>query len=456
MIPKPSACHGCPFYGDGKGFVPDIINDQAEVFIYAQNPGASEESGERWTGTSYEPFPPQPLIGKTGLEMERTYLPQAGLERAQVSLGNALRCRYKHRDALPPLKSVIVREALEHCHKAHFKLPAKTKIISVQGEYALYAMTQEGMDKYRKISDWRGYALPYRPLGVPRVVDTEIFTPTPADIVVLASYHIAYTFRDPIVRLVTKSDWHKIRKVLNGKWPVKLPAIKSGPPSVWPTTSAFDTEFVPTTRHFICYSLYDGRTLRVSEELNGGITDTDNAYTVIMHNAVVDIPFLHRMLPPNAFRILVEDTMFSHSVLWSDFDHDLGFLGSLYSSLNKWKHLDRLNPKMYSAADAFATWEAFEQLKKELQRDPGSQYVYEIQKKLIPIIMASEERGIRVNPARSKEAYLDRLHKVEKLRARAEAIVGWPINLASNPQVGHHLFKVEGLLKLVENVKPHG
>jgi len=454
MIPKPSACHGCPFFGDGKGFVPDVINDQAEVFIYAQNPGGSEERGERWTGTNYEPFPSQPLIGKTGLEMERTYLPQAGLERSQVSLGNAFRCRYRHKDALPPLKSVIVRQALEHCHKAYFKLPAKTKIISVQGEYALYAMTQEGMDKFRKISDWRGYALPFTPITLPRVIQTEIYHPAPSDVVVLPGYHIAYTFRDPIARLITKNDWHKIRRVLNGKWPVRLPAIKSGPPSVWPASSAFDTEYVPTTRHFICYSLYDGKTLRVSEELNGGIITPDSHFIVIMHNASVDIPFLNRMVP--GAQTTVEDTMYAHAVLWSDFDHDLGFLGSLYSSLNKWKHLDRLNPKMYSAADAFGTWESWEQLKKELSRDPGSQSVYEIQKKLIPIIMASEERGIRVNPTRSKEAYLERLAKVERLRHRAEAIVGWPINLASNPQVAHHLFQVEGLLKLVENVKPHG
>ena len=31
-------CMGCPYWGDGKGFVPDLINDQAPVFIVAQNP----------------------------------------------------------------------------------------------------------------------------------------------------------------------------------------------------------------------------------------------------------------------------------------------------------------------------------------------------------------------------------------------------------------------------------
>ncbi|KKL56655.1 hypothetical protein LCGC14_2243190, partial [marine sediment metagenome] len=40
-------CQGCPYFGDGKGFVPDLINDHAPVFIVAQNPGESEERGER-------------------------------------------------------------------------------------------------------------------------------------------------------------------------------------------------------------------------------------------------------------------------------------------------------------------------------------------------------------------------------------------------------------------------
>jgi len=117
MIPKPRkntngttgrGCEGCPYFGDGKGFVPDLVNDQAPVFVYAQNPGESEERGERLTEWRYgkpmfEPHNPEPLIGKTGFAMQREYFPVAGLTRDNVSLGNSLRCRVNHKDKVPPL-----------------------------------------------------------------------------------------------------------------------------------------------------------------------------------------------------------------------------------------------------------------------------------------------------------------------------------------------------------------
>lgn len=442
MLPKPSSCRGCPFYGNGQGFVPDELKDRSEVFIIGQNPGEQEEQDGK------------PFVGKTGQEMERTYFPQAGLSRDQVSLGNALRCRYRGSNVLPQLREKSVQVALQHCAQAHFKLPESTRLIVTQGEYALYSMTQVGLEKYNHLADWRGYVLPYEPIGQPRTSRTEIYVPglqASRSVSVLATYHIAYTFRDPVAQFLTKVDWRKIPKILAGTWPGKLSPIKLGPPSVWPVEVAFDTEYNPVNRHFLCYSLYDGHTLRVSEELDSGIISLETMHTVIMHNAPADISFIDQMLPKDQYKF--EDTMLAHAVLWSDFDHDLGFLGSIYGSLNRWKHLDQLNPKMYAAADAFATWESWQALKKELARDPGSTCVYEIQKQLVPIIMMSEEHGIRVDPVKSKAHYEERLAKVERLRAKGQAIAGWPINVRSDEQVANHLFTVERLIEQITGIR---
>ncbi|KKL57451.1 hypothetical protein LCGC14_2235250, partial [marine sediment metagenome] len=259
---------GCPYWGDGKGFVPDLINDQARVFIVAQNPGESEERGERlveykYGQPIYEPCEPQPMVGKTGFAMDREYFPIATLTRDNVSLGNGLRCRINHKDKVPPLKNVELREALAHCHYAHYKLPEKTKLVVAQGELGLYAMTQEGLDAGVSITSCRGWVLPYTPLDQPRLVISDIWTPRQAkylagalcEIPVLAVNHLAYIFRYPTAAMYAKSDWAKIPRILAGTWPRKPTPILDVPPVVLPRRFAFDTEFIPEKGRLLRYSM---------------------------------------------------------------------------------------------------------------------------------------------------------------------------------------------------------
>jgi len=448
-----NGCLFCPFYGDGQGFVPDKLEDQSEVLVVGQNPGADEEAGRRLIGydgpkrPKYEACNPQPFIGETGHAMDTRYIPQSGVSRDSISLGNSIRCRLNHHNDLPGLHQVNIRKAIEHCHKAHFKLPPKTKLIVAQGNYALYAMTGQGQLENHKIDSWRGFMLPFQPIGGGYESSNMIYTPQLSDktIPVLATYHIAYTLYDPTAIVVTKWDWGKISKYLAGKWPQYLPPINYGPPQVWPQVTAFDTEYIPSIKEFICYSMYDGKELRVSDILLRGDWLSDGKPHIIFHNAVADIPYLRELFPEYSF----DDTMHQHAVLWSDFPHDLGFLGSLYCSINRWKHLDYLNPKLYSAADAFATWEIHNALKLELDRDPRSKLIYETKNLKLPlIILRAHETGIKVNPAKAKIRYEERLAKVRDLGVRAQAIAGWPINTRSNPQVSHHIFDVESLNKI--------
>lgn len=440
MLPKPEACRGCPFYNDSKAFVPDELREGAAVLVYGQNPGEEEEAEGR------------PFIGKTGQLMEKSFLPVAGLSREQVSIGNAIRCRRHGSNDLPAIDQVATRKALEHCHQAYFKLPTSTKLVVTQGEYALYALTQQGNEKYNKVSDWRGFVLPLEPITGPRTFRSNLYVPAlDSGIPVLATYHLAYLFRDATAQLLTRWDWRKIPQILAGKWPKPLPRIQEGPPDVWPARSAFDTEFVPTTGHFLCYSLAypsakgDGSIiLRVSEVLEpGALIDKP---LVVMQNAPADLPFLEKMLPSFEY----DDIMHAHAVLWSDFPHDLGFMGSLYSSLNRWKHLVSLNPQVYSAGDAYATWEIYEALEKEFDRDPQSRSVYKnIQLRLIPIIRAAETRGIKVHTENTQAAFEKRQVVMDDLARRAQAAVGWPLNLRSNDHVKKQLYEIEALLKLV-------
>lgn len=129
-------------YQDGRGFVPDELVESTAVLVYGQNPGEEEERQGR------------PFVGKTGQEMERTYFPVAGLVRGEnVSIGNALRCRWQGGNTLPSGK--VLDAAIAHCTQAHLRVPGGTRLIVAQGAVAWKALGGPG-----KISDWRGFLKP--------------------------------------------------------------------------------------------------------------------------------------------------------------------------------------------------------------------------------------------------------------------------------------------------------
>jgi len=458
MLPKPDKCKGCPFYGDGQGFVPAEINPGSRVLMMAQNPGENEEKGEKVIGYQgklalTENVPPAPLIGPTGFYMAREFLPIAGMTRESASYDNAIRCRKGHSNFLPPLTNPQMREALEHCHHAYFQVPTTTELIVAQGEYALYAMTQKGLEVGHKVSDWRGYVLPLSPLGLPETIINDVWTPGPLyySVPVLVVNHLAALFRSPELIMPAKYDWSKIPRILANKWPQKPPAILTSGPPVWPDKFAFDTEYVPSNNHLIRYSMaYPApsenlemvvRVVEREEALYGGAVLMTKP-TLILQNADADLDHFEEIAGANEYAF--EDTMHAHAVLWSGQPHDLNFLGSMYAPFNRWKHLEYTNPIVYSGLDAAGTWYAWEALAREFRRDPRSETVYrEYQLPLVNIIRRAKSKGIRVNQENALRITGELKDAVDRLNIKAEALVGWPINIASNDQTSLQLYEVE-------------
>ena len=139
MIPKPSTCAGCPYATRSKWFVPDEMIQGATTLVLSQNPGADEEAGRRLTGYDgtarlYEPHPPAPLLGVTGYDLGRKYLPLTGLERGKdVSLANPIRCRPQGINELAEIKSKELRTAIEHCQFHHYRPPESTRLVIAEG-----------------------------------------------------------------------------------------------------------------------------------------------------------------------------------------------------------------------------------------------------------------------------------------------------------------------------------
>lgn len=440
MLPKPSSCQGCPFYGTGQGFVPDELRPGTEVMVLGQNPGAQEEKDGK------------PFVGLTGQMMESKFLPLAGLDRSRISIGNAIRCRVNSANELPPLDQSECRAAVEHCTRAHLRVPEGARLVVAQGAYALYALTGHGANKNDRISDWRGWALALRPLDRTRTVSASIYQPSPAEITVLATLHLAAIFRDATLQHPTKHDWSRAAKLLAGKWPEPMPRIRFEPPLpgphkyALPHLFALDTEFVPETRRLIRYSL--AWRLRDGEPVVHVVDGSDPSQIVslsarprvIFHHTGADQDYADQLMPDGYD---IEDTMHGHAVLWSDLDHDLGFLGSIYGRLNRWKHLDESSPLIYSGADALVTYDAWcDWIAPQFERDKQSEWVYRnLQLPLIGVIRRAG--NLRVNQAVARQALAALEAKCEDAEARAQAAVGWPMNLGSGPQVVKQLYEIE-------------
>lgn len=403
--------------------------------IVGQNPGAEEEKAA------------QPFIGKTGQMMESKFLPLAGLTRDNLSIGNAIRCRLNASNELPPLDEAACRAAVEHCTRAHLRIPDGTRLIIAQGAYALYALTGHGANKSDHISDWRGFLLPLAPIQRAHRIMTSIYVPQPGEPAVLATLHLAAIFSDPTLQLPNKHDWSRAAQILAGRWPEPMPPIQTDPPARLPSLFALDTEFVPKTRQLIRYSLA-WRT-REGEPVVHVVDGSDPAplaadssrQRVIFHHTGADQDYADILLPGGYD---IEDTMHAHAILWSDLPHDLGFLGSLYGRLNRWKHLEATSPLVYSGADALVTYDAWvDGLAPQLARDRQSEWVYRnLQLPLIPIIRKATRVGLKVDQRAVQAALATLEAKCRDAEAMAQAAVGWPLNLGSAPQVVMQLYEI--------------
>lgn len=476
MLPKPLACRGCPLYGNGMGYVPDEWVPGAAIAIVAQNPGEDEERGQRLASLPseperYESHPPAPLIGKTGRLVMRNLMPLLGRVRGEVSLANAIRCRWQRHGTpvndLPPAQTILAREALAHCQRAHWRPPPGTRTYLALGEYAAFALTGCRVN----IANWRGFVLPYRPLPLaPLPQPPDVWTPTPEIPVVLVSYHPAFLFRDPAAKIPIAADWKRLAALARGAWPSPLPSIIPWAPSGgWPSAPvAFDTEYT-AERRLLRYSMAwrapRGTVVHVVEAAQhvDAIATWPAPPHVVMHNAATDLPFLEALWPTMP-KPVVDDTMLMHAVLWpgkvagedegvSGLAHTLRMLGSLYGSANAWKHLAETNPVVYSAADAVVTLDVFEALTRELEHDPPSWRVYHEQVRLLlPILARAHRHGLRVDTARVERVLgeLSELQTEQTLRAQAEA--GWPLSLRSPQQVSHELYSVQHVHSRVRGI----
>ena len=465
---KGLGCGGCPFEHASKWMVPDEVVEETTVFALAQNPGANEEAGKKivgWQGSQplEEDSPPRPFLGKGGWDLDRYFLPMAGLERGQISLGHTIRCRLGATNDLH-VKPTVLAATAAHCERAYLRIPNATRLIVSVGATA-WNHTQGRSDL--GVYDWRGHVGPqrFRQLPVLATLSPEDLGPG----------------RDPRMTLPTKMDWQKIPKILAGEYPKALPhRLQLGVHPLddivaWfeeaqakASCVAWDTEYLYNqedmwddanyTLTMVSAAVPELATGVQMQFLHGPADNYDKREFIarfwkllvskkgIYHNAKAELRSTHKTWRWDWRKLLVnfEDTMLAHAARWSEWPHGLDFVESIYSPYAKIKHLPTTDPER-NWGDTCLTLEAWKRLEQELTHDPTSAKIYHEQsKKLVGPTLARDMKGIRVNQDFVPMALAKFEKNVQDGIMMAQSAVGWPINLNSPQQLKAWL-KAEGV-----------
>jgi uracil-DNA glycosylase family 4 len=135
------------------------------------------------------------------------------------------------------------------------------------------------------------------------------------------------------------------------------------------------------------------------------------------------------------FPCIAFDTMLAHHLLYPEFDHDLGFITSIYTEEPYYKHEAATNLWEYNCKDAACTYEAYLGLKKELERVGQTSYFDQHVMSLIRPVMRMQDEGFVIDkPAlETTRARLELEREYLQLQLNQE--VGFDINVKSGPDL---------------------
>lgn len=460
MIPKPSSCEGCPFYTHGKYYTPDVIVPGSKVLFIAQNPGPDEEAGRLLIRkgyyneqNEYKQIQPQPLIGATGKLFNEVFLPHSGLQRSEVSLANAIRCRPGKSLGLKPnsLPNITTKmhlesskadiiKALKHCRKAHLHIPSTVETVVTMGRYAMFSLTgiQNEDSEYKKkigvMESWRGYAVDSDSTfnSTFHTIDTSYYHTLESKYRIFFTMHIAALFegRNRIFYHATLEDFHKIKLLMNHKWPEVLPSYTTSPPTTWPKYACFDTEFIPNTEQLTMWSLTD-------TEYNNYVIHNDISYgtripvvansTILMQNALADVPYIPVVTDINDLHdIKIEDMMLGHVVLYTGEPHGMNYIASIFGTANRWKHLPQEDPEVYSMLDSYQPMKMWrDSFIPRFKQDPLSWKLY--RNKVLPLVIPYHKSHLTGQKVMNDRLLLVQevlAERLEGYKARARELTG--------------------------------
>lgn len=381
MLDKPEGCKECPFFDDGKGFVPDEIHPDAKIALLAQNPGDTEEAVGR------------PLIGRTGM-MVQNDLGKFGLKREDVSYLNVIKCRYrvpgakKKTNELPQDGSTD--QAAKHCaqYLGESLRKIKPNVTALLGNLGLYYGAGE-----REVTSWRGSVfIAEKGMCQGRKVLPMIH---PAALYSDLSWRTAYKL--DFARLAKEAKSPGVTRVYNDNFRVGVTASEfiAALESLKDRYVALDVE----TSHAkpIEAKLFMIGIAWSAEDAMNYFTGVDYEDDCRVYEAISKFKGYYITATPFDYIVLraygcnfdwnrCHDLTLLHSRFDIELPHTLEFIASMLTNRPFWKWMGAVDPGKYNALDCVGEWEAFDTLSKYCQqRERGVWEIYEKDRQLLPV-----------------------------------------------------------------------
>jgi DNA polymerase I-like protein with 3'-5' exonuclease and polymerase domains len=308
--------------------------------------------------------------------------------------------------------------------------------------------------------------------------------------------------RDPKLWWVAEIDWRKAVRT-GDNWPRIIPSRLIATPDNWSEVLKWIIIAIQKAQYIAIDTEFVGRPFGLAQPLLtmiglgwvdtiGGVhglqIDTRQAepwmkasfykhlanlascVPVLFQNYAADMPILKRCagIQYDSYK-QVDDQMLAHAVIYCELPHDLEFLTSIYGQYYKIKHLGDYDTTpevkqaslqwlldhkwvepvegdtpdlLYNWGDVIEPLMIWEHLKRAFDMDQQAYQVYKSQSvALIPQLLKSMERGIKVNKVRVIEAKNDYEGRVQQAQLLAESYYGKPINLGSDDQVGYYCYR---------------
>lgn len=315
------------------------------------------------------------------------------------------------------------------------------------GAQALYALTGK-----TSIESWRGSVVPCTLVPGRKVIGT---------------YHTAAALRDWPITYIIERDLRRARRES------LFPDITR--PS---RTFTIDADLETTVKYLdglgdlisvdietigldypVCVGISDDPGRAICIPFRGGrLSTSELAYVwrklfrvfqsrgIIGQNIQFDLTRLERYgfnFPNIAF-----DTMLAHHLLYPEFDHDLGFITSIYTNEPYYKDQASVDLYRYNCLDAACTYEAYMGLLKELREAGQERYFYEHIMSLIRPIMQMQSEGFVIDQPALESARARLELEREYLQLTLEQEVGFDINVRSGPDLRRLLHEELRLPKL--------
>jgi uracil-DNA glycosylase family 4 len=377
-----------------------------------------------WVGArpgTDECYSGRPFTGPSGDLLWRL----AGVSRAECYVTNVRKDFHDHNSVPTPVEIAEVLPVLRD------ELARTTANLFVAvGAQALFALTGKP-----SIEQWRGTVLPCTLVPGRKVIGT---------------YHTAAAQRDWPLTYIIEHDLRRARREAaypHINKPTRKFTIDAGldetisyldglgdPISVDIETIGLD---YPT-----CVGISDDPSRAICIPFRGGrLSVSELAYVwrklhrvfrsrgIIGQNIQFDLTRLERygfQFPRIAF-----DTMLAHHLLYPEFDHDLGFIVSIYTNEPYYKHESSTNLWEYNCKDAACTYECYLGLQSELEKAGQTRYFHEHVMSLIRPIMQMQSEGFVIDkPALESTRARMELER-EYLQLQLEQMVGFDINVRS-------------------------